>query len=234
MPWTQYSRNLEDVMLWRAFGAIEEGSFLDVGAGHPVHDSTTYALYRRGWRGIALEPIEEVARLWASERPEDLLIMMAAAAAPGDKVLHMMPDSAQTSTVDERLADRWRREGLRIEPRRVPATTLNEVLDRVHEGELHLLSLDVEGFEHEALAGLDLARYRPWIMLVEAIEPGTAAPSHQAWEPEVLSAGYECAYFDGCNRFYVAAERSELKRHFGSPPGPADNYVRYPREDPIY
>jgi FkbM family methyltransferase len=221
-------------MLRRALGGVSEGSFLDVGAGHPVYDSTTYALYQRGWRGIALEPMEEAGRLWVSARPEDLLIMMAAAAAPGEKVLYLTPDSAQASTVDERLAARLRRQGLRVAPRRVPATTVNEVLDRFHEGELHLLSLDVEGFEHEALAGFDLRRYRPWIMLVEAVEPGTGVLSHQAWEPAVLSAGYECAYFDGCNRFYVAAERAELKRHFVSPPGPADDYVRYPREDPIY
>jgi len=233
VPWTQYSRNLEDVMLRRALAGVSEGSFLDVGAGHPVYDSNTYALYRRGWRGIALEPIEEVMALWQQERPEDLLIAMAASAEEGEKVLHVLPDAAQMSTLKaEYVADR-QREGWRAAARRVPTTTLNAVLDRFHEGELHVMSLDVEGAEREVLAGLDLSRYRPWIILVEAVLPVTKQPAHDAWEPGLLAASYEYAYFDGVNRFYLAAEHAALKEHFASPPGPADDYVRYPRGDDV-
>jgi FkbM family methyltransferase len=231
MPWTQYSRNLEDVMLCRALAGVAEGSFLDVGAGHPVYDSNTYALYQRGWRGIALEPIEEAATLWQKERPEDLLIAMAAAAEPGETTLHLMPHATQISTLDASQAADWQREGYQIEPRRVPVTTLNEVLDRFQEGELHLMSVDVEGLEREVLAGLDLARYRPWIIVIEATRPGSHAPTHEVWEPGVLSARYEFVYFDGVNRFYLAAEHAHLKGHFASPPGPADDYVRNARVD---
>jgi len=227
MPWTQYSRNLEDVMLVRALAGVAQGTFLDVGAGHPVHDSNTYALYQRGWRGIALEPIEEAAALWQQERPQDLLIAMAAAAEPGETTLHLMPDATQISTLDARGAAGWQRGGYHVVPRRVPVTTLNEVLHRHQHGELHLMSLDVEGFEREVLAGLDLARYRPWIIVIEAVRPGSHEPTQEAWEPGVLAARYELVYCDGVNRFYAAAEHADLKHHFGSPPGPADDFVRH-------
>jgi FkbM family methyltransferase len=230
MPWTQYARNLEDVMLVRALAGVSEGSFLDVGASHPIHDSTTYALYQRGWRGIALEPIEEIAALWPRERPEDLLIAMAASGRAGERTLHMTPHAPQISTLDARQAADWQRQGYHVVPRGVPATTLNEVLDRLQEGELHLMSLDVEGSEADVLAGLDLGRHRPWIVVIEAIHPGTALSTHEAWEPGVLAAGYEFVYFDGCNRFYVAGEHGELRRHFATPPGPADDFVRNPGE----
>ena len=233
MPWTQYSRNLEDVMLRRALAGVTQGAFLDVGAAHPIYDNNTYALYGRGWRGIALEPIEEAAALWQQERPEDLLIAMAAAAEEGEKILHVLSAAAQMSTLDPSYAAERRSEGYEVSTRRVPATTLNAVLDRFHEGDLHLMSLDVEGAEREVLAGLDLARHRPWIMVVEATRPGSLVPNHDAWEPGVLAARYEFAYFNGVNRFYLAAEHAELKVHFASPPGPADDFVRHQRGEGV-
>ena len=45
-----YAKNLEDVVLWRALGEIERGTYVDVGSTHPVRDSATFALYRQGWR----------------------------------------------------------------------------------------------------------------------------------------------------------------------------------------
>ena len=233
MPWTQYSRNLEDVMLCRALAGVAEGSFVDVGAGHPVYDNNTYALYRRGWRGIALEPIEELIAPWQRERPEDLMIAMAAAAEEGHRTLHVVVQAAEGSTLDATHAAALQGRGYQVAPRRVPATTLNAVLDRLHEGELHLMSLDVEGAERDVLAGLDLARYRPWVLVIEATRPGTSVPVHEAWERGVLEARYECVYFDGANRFYLAAEHRDLQAHFASPPGPADDYVRHARGDGV-
>ena len=48
-----------------------------------------------------------------------------------------------------------------------PARTLSSILDEVDAPEIDLLSLDVEGYEAQALAGLDLARHAPRFVLVE-------------------------------------------------------------------
>jgi hypothetical protein len=50
----------------------------------------------------------------------------------------------------------------------VPARTLSSVLDEAGISRIDLLSLDVEGFELQALSGLDLGRHRPRYMLIEA------------------------------------------------------------------
>jgi FkbM family methyltransferase len=49
----------------------------------------------------------------------------------------------------------------------VDARTLSSLLDEIGAPEVDLLSLDVEGFEAEALRGLDLARHAPRYVLVE-------------------------------------------------------------------
>ena len=48
----------------------------------------------------------------------------------------------------------------------VPARTLSSLLDEAAAPEVDLLSLDVEGYEADVLAGLDLARHAPrWIVV---------------------------------------------------------------------
>jgi FkbM family methyltransferase len=53
----------------------------------------------------------------------------------------------------------------------VPGRTLSSVLDDTGVGEVDLLVLDVEGYEPEALAGLELERHAPRFVLVEMLEP---------------------------------------------------------------
>jgi len=48
-----------------------------------------------------------------------------------------------------------------------PARTLSSLLDEIGAPQVDLLSLDVEGFEAQALAGLDLDRHAPRFILVE-------------------------------------------------------------------
>src|SRR4029077_10767186 len=50
----------------------------------------------------------------------------------------------------------------------VPARSLSALLDKHKMTRVDFLSLDVEGFERQALEGLDLARHRPRFVLVEA------------------------------------------------------------------
>ena len=38
---TSYAQNFEDVMLWRALKHVQKGTYVDVGAQHPVIDSVS-------------------------------------------------------------------------------------------------------------------------------------------------------------------------------------------------
>jgi hypothetical protein len=49
--------------------------------------------------------------------------------------------------------------------------TLTSVLDSVNPPEIDFMSLDVEGYEEQVLRGLDLSKYRPTLILVEANDP---------------------------------------------------------------
>jgi hypothetical protein len=72
------------------------------------------------------------------------------------------------------------------------------------------LKIDVEGAEAAVLAGADFTRFRPRLILIEAIAPGSMEPSHDSFEPALLAAGYAHVFFDGLNRWYLADEAGDL------------------------
>ena len=84
-------------------------------------------------------------------------------------------------------------------------------------GEIHFCKIDVEGAEADVLEGLDVAGWRPWVVVVESTRPNSTEQTHESWEPSLLSAGYEFCLFDGLNRFYVANEHAELRHKLSAP-----------------
>ena len=73
------------------------------------------------------------------------------------------------------------------------------------------------------LRGADFGSVRPWIVLIEAVLPGSGEPAGAESAAILAEAGYVPVWFDGLNRFYVAEERhAALARHFGTPPNPFD------------
>ncbi len=223
-----YTRNFEDVMLMRALGHVQQGFYVDVGASHPVNDSNTYALYSKGWRGVAIEPQTIFNAEWQTFRSEDILVNAAMSATSGEAVLHKPIQYGQGATIHPSFAQDYAQRGLAMAQSVVPVLTLTEVLAQLRpEGDIHLISIDVEGAEEDALLGLDLQRFRPWLMVLESVLPGLPTPHYAHWEPILLAADYECVYFDAVNRFYVAKEHAELKVHFDHPPCVWDDFTSY-------
>src|ERR1039458_3102256 len=69
-----YAQNLEDVLLWRALKNVENGFYIDVGAQDPVVDSVSLAFYRKGWRGVHVEPAPAYAEALRLARPDEVVI----------------------------------------------------------------------------------------------------------------------------------------------------------------
>jgi FkbM family methyltransferase len=226
MPYLSFTRNREDVLIVRALGAVERGCYVDVGAYHPVTDSNTYALYLRGWRGMAIEPQEAFQPLWQEVRPGDVFIGAAAGERAAEVPFYEFSFSAQNATTDTRVAAMLESQGGQGSRRMISQVSLSELLaEHRGRGDIHLLSIDVEGAETAVLAGLDLSRFRPWLMVIESTVPNRFEQNFAGWEPAVLQGGYRFVYFDGVNRYYLAEERAELERHFSYPPCVWDDFV---------
>jgi FkbM family methyltransferase len=209
-----YAQNGEDVVLWRALGNVSAGRYVEVGANHPSHDSVTRAFYDRGWSGITVEPVPYFADLQRAERPRDHVVEAAiTSSGHGEITLHVVPESG-LSTIVDKVIERHAEAGIDHVDVTVRTVSLDDVLAQSgwdHE-EIHFMLIDVEGAEHDVLQGVDLKRWRPWVLVVESTEPNSTVTTHADWEPDLLACGYEFCLFDGLSRFYVAAEKSDALR----------------------
>src|SRR5258708_2934509 len=79
-----YTQNLEDYHLSLAFAGRKSGTYIDVGAGHPVADNVSFWFYERGCRGVVVEPQPELAPLYAQLPPPATAACRLAGRATGE------------------------------------------------------------------------------------------------------------------------------------------------------
>jgi FkbM family methyltransferase len=229
MKFITYAQNFEDVLLWRALGHVKEGFYIDVGANDPVEHSVTRAFYDAGWHGISIEPLPAYRHAFIAQRSRDINLAMAAGAADGELTLYDVPAVRGWASPERDVAAAHEAQGYQVAAITVPVRTLSSICaEHVPAGsEIHFLKIDVEGFEGEVLRGMDFARWRPWILVIEATLPDSRVTNHATWEHIVTGQRYRFVWFDGLNRYYVAEEHSELADAFTVPPNVFDNFISY-------
>jgi FkbM family methyltransferase len=154
------------------------GVFIEAGAHDGYTQSNTYWLERfRGWSGLLVEPLPEMARRARRNRPRSTVVECALV-APDEAGTPITVRYGNTSSVvvgargsaeadAEWITPGLARAGQKSYDVTVPGRTLSDVLDELGITRVDLLSLDLEGYELPALEGLDLDRHAPTLMLVE-------------------------------------------------------------------
>jgi FkbM family methyltransferase len=236
-----YAQNMEDVVLARLFDGMAPGFYVDIGGGHAGADNVTFHAYLQGWRGIVVEPQDSLGALYRRVRPRDVFVQALVGQAEGTLELFEATTFHGLSTASTRHASAAEAAG--IEGRRVikPVTTLSSLCAAHAPGAIDVLKIDVEGHEAEVIAGNDWSRFRPRVVVVEAIEPLSMKDASHRFEPQLLAAGYRFAFFDNLNRWYLADEAVEAlaQRFPATPPdwgsvlhlgelGPAHEDPRHP------
>jgi FkbM family methyltransferase len=211
-----YAQNLEDYHLSLAFAGQTTGTYIDVGAGHPIADNVSFWFYERGWRGIVVEPQPELAALYERLRPRDLAVRGLVGRHCGEIDFYAVERLHGLSTTVEHLAQNAKAFGADYQTVRMPVTTLANLCERHDVGSIDFLKIDVEGAEGDVLFGGDWKRFRPKVIVAEAVAPGSSEPAWQDWEPFLLAQGYRFVLFDTLNRFYVAQEHREIMERLPS------------------
>jgi FkbM family methyltransferase len=164
-----------DVALDQLLG-ITGGFFVEAGAFDGYEQSNTYFLERaRGWQGILVEAVPFLADEARRERPASTVVNCGLVAFDFPHTeIDLRYGGTMTIVAEAGGAERWAAEAHGNMPLdepehvvRVPARTLSSVLDECGAPPVDLLSLDVEGYEAEVLAGLDFERHAPRYILAE-------------------------------------------------------------------
>lgn len=160
------------------------GLFIEAGANDGFDQSNTYYLARRHkWSGILIEPIPELAAHCRRIRPESRIVSCALGPLDEEGTSVTLHRAGLMSTIDGALGDERRQDdhlsrAKQLQPGadggtiQAPVRALSSIIDEHAPGKrIDLLSLDVEGYEPQALQGLNLARHAPTFICVEANDP---------------------------------------------------------------
>jgi FkbM family methyltransferase len=167
-----FSQEGEDMLLRRIFEGQSTGFYVDVGAHHPERFSNTNYFYRRGWRGINVEPNPDASNVFAQARSRDINLQCGIAEKAGSLKYYRFDEPALNSfdsaLVENRLLNTHYRVVQEIV---VPVVRLDHILENhLPAGmDIDFLTIDVEGFDLQVLKSNDWDRFRPVCVLAELL-----------------------------------------------------------------
>lgn len=162
----RYSQFNEELLIRHYFQDEKGGTFVDIGCAWPVRNSTTCYLERHlGWSGIAVDALAKHREAWDSERPQSRFRHYAVSDKSGGTITFYEASWSGVSSLSEEHATKFT--GVDPTAIEVPAITLNDLLENERIKSFDFLSLDIEGAELLALAGLDIERFAPRLVCVE-------------------------------------------------------------------
>jgi len=188
-----YSQHGEDVWLFEQIRSMQlspNDIYVDVGANHPTRISNTYLLYRRGFRGVVIEPNAELLRLHRMVRPRDVALAVGCGAQACVAKFHVT--NAPVSSSFKLAAVSKLHRVVRTEY--VPVLRLDDILRAVEHRYVSLLSIDTEGLDAEVLDGAIETLVKTRFVCVEVFDPASEDQVRSR-----LSGSFECIRQFGCN-----------------------------------
>jgi FkbM family methyltransferase len=152
-----YSESGEDGILHSLFQEQRRGFYVDVGAYHPHLYSNTYALYRAGWHGLAIDPNPLLAPLFKLFRPRDTFV--CAGIGEGTMSYHVYKQGAWNGFKE---VDR----STLLKKYPVKLSNLSTILKQHGVTKIDLLNVDVEGLDFAVVRSHDWS-IKPSVLVIE-------------------------------------------------------------------
>lgn len=151
--------------------------YCDIGANHPKQLSNTFIMYECGATGVLVEPDPDMCRLLRRTRPRDEVINVGVAFDDqrsaklrrfNARVFNTFSaDQAELVLASSAVWQPDQRQEL-VDEIVVALEPANDILGRHFADGLHFLSIDAEGVDYPILRSIDLGRFRPKLICVEA------------------------------------------------------------------
>lgn len=164
-----YSQEGEDLIVQRLLEK-QSGFFVDVGAHHPLKLSNTYLLYKQGWRGINIDAMPGVKKVFDERRPADINIEMGVSLYESELIYYSFNLPALNTFSKEEAIAKQKLPGVFLENEQLIKTKpLAAILDQYMPSQTHidLMSIDVEGLDEQVLRSNNWDKYKPTVILIE-------------------------------------------------------------------
>src|SRR4051794_20737520 len=101
MGTTSYSQVGEDLQIAFFLGNSDNVHYIDVGCLWPEKHSNSYYFYRRGGRGLCVDPNPTVADEYRDKRPRDIFVNCGVGSEPAKLTYHMHANPVFNTFSDE-------------------------------------------------------------------------------------------------------------------------------------
>lgn len=202
VPTESYSQCAEDAIIQTLIDPTP-GGYIDIGSGHPVRGSNTYALYKKGWSGLLVDPLRSNIELSRRIRPRDVCVESLCSSVDLPAVQFFEYEIYEYSTASPERVEELR--CLNHEPHCSYELRSLSLATLVREHDLRdarLLSVDVEGLDIEVLQGNDWDSFRPELIIVEEWDPPLSRSTPVS---QLLGRfDYRLVSFNRVSSFYLA------------------------------
>ncbi len=169
-----YSQEGEDLILERFFYSKNSGFYIDIGAHHPKRFSNTYLLYKKGWRGINIDPMPGIMKTFNKYRPNDINLEIGISKEKNKLNYYIFNDTALNTFSSEEATFKANYNPSEFFIKKIVTIEtyqLNTILEQYlpQSTNIDLMSIDVEGLDFDVLTSNDWIKYRPKLILVEEL-----------------------------------------------------------------
>lgn len=171
-----FAQDSEDTILKRIFeyrNLSEGGTYVDVGAHHPIKYSNTHFFYEKGWRGINIDAMPGSMKVFDRVRPKDINLEYAISNKEETLTYYQFEEAAYNSFDKMLSLSRAKAKNISvIDTKEIKTTTLSSVFEQfmLMNQSIDFLSIDVEGLDFQVLQSNDWDRYRPKVVLIEVLD----------------------------------------------------------------
>lgn len=150
---------------------LSDITYFDIGANHPTHLSNTYLFYRRGHRGVCVEPDPSLFVEIERVRRRDVCLNIGVGMDHRTDADFYIMSSRTLNTFSKEEAERYQSYGSQKIERvlKLPLVPINAILEEHFNPSPNFVSLDVEGLDLEILKSFNFSRFRPEVFCVETL-----------------------------------------------------------------
>lgn len=192
-----YSQFGEDLLVQEILGYERSDIFyIDIGAFHPISKSNTYIFYKRGGRGICVEPNPNARALWQKFRPRDVFIGKGVTGGESCLLDYFIDSGSGAQNCFQSDANSGSSAQLEME-----CMNIRELVAKfLPTGQtVDLLSVDCEGMDIDLIRNFPFDLVRPRVVVVEDFEYSEESEIHLL----MTSKRYEMKSYTKITKIFV-------------------------------
>lgn len=189
---------------------LNSGTYVDVGAFHPLKFSNTMYLYEKGWRGLNIEANPYLIDLFHKHRPDDINLNIGVLDVRGSLDFYVMSSATMSTFSKEEAENLVEQHGFSIkEIVQIPVLPIMDIIETYSKNQLpNILFVDVEGVDLKVIKSIDFSVWKPSVICCETVPYSTSGivEKDHALIEYLQSKGYIIFADTFINTIFVFAE----------------------------